>query len=78
MPTIYKDVEVEVVVDLDEFDDDDLISEMERRGLDLNMKFISGDDMRELITRVWQLRRTGQDYQRELDQLIWYSLGRIV
>ena len=78
MPTIYKDVEVEVVVDLDEFDDDDLISEMERRGLDLNMKFISGDDMRELITRVWQLRRTGQDYQHELDQLIWYSLGKIV
>jgi hypothetical protein len=78
MPTIYKDVEVEVDVNIDEFDDDDLISEMERRGLDLNMKFISGDDMRELITRVWQLRRTGQNYQRELDQLIWYSIGKVV
>jgi hypothetical protein len=51
---------------------------MERRGLDLNMKFISGDSMRELITRVWQLRREGRDYQLELDQLIWYSLGKIV
>jgi hypothetical protein len=76
MPTIYKEVEVDV--DLDEFDDDELINEMERRGLDLNTKFISGDSMRELITRVWQLRRTGQDYQRELDQLIWYSIGKIV
>jgi hypothetical protein len=78
MPTIYKEVEVDVDVDLDDFDDDDLIEEIERRGLDLNMKFISGDDMRELITRVWQLRREGREYQAELDQLIWYSLGRIV
>jgi hypothetical protein len=78
MPTIYKDVEVEVDVGLDDFDDDELIAEMERRGLDFNTKFISGDDMRELITRVWQLRREGREYQAELDQLIWYSLGKIV
>jgi hypothetical protein len=78
MPTIYKNVEVEVDVDLNDFDDDELIEEMECRSLDLNMKFISGDDMRELITRVWQLRREGRDYQAELDQLIWYSIGKIV
>jgi hypothetical protein len=78
MPTIYKDVEVEVDVDLDDFDDDELISELERRGLDLNNKYIDGDSMRELITRVWQLRREGREYQTELDQLIWYSIGKIV
>ena len=78
MPTIYKDVEVEVDVDLDDFDDDELISELERRGLDLNNKYIDGDSMRELITCVWQLRREGRDYQQELDQLIWYGIGRIV
>jgi hypothetical protein len=76
MPTIYTEVEVDV--DLDEFDDDELMDEMERRGLDLNSRYISGDEMRELITRVWHLRRTGQDYQRELDQLIWYGVGKIV
>jgi hypothetical protein len=76
MPTVYTEVEVDV--DLDSFDDDDLIDEMERRGLDLNSKYIDGDQMRELLTQVWIRRRQGQDYQRELDQLIWYGIGKVV
>lgn len=76
MPTVYTEVEVDV--DLDSFDDDDLIEEMERRGLDLNSKYLSGDEMRELLTQVWSRRRQGQDYQRELDQLIWYGIGKVV
>ena len=76
MPTVYTEVEVDV--DLDSFDDDDLIDEMERRGLDLNSKYIDGDEMRELLTQVWIKRREGRDYQRELDQLIWYGIGKVV
>jgi hypothetical protein len=76
MPTVYTEVEVDV--DLDSFDDDDLIDEMERRGLDLNSKYIDGDQMRELLTQVWIKRREGRDYQRELDQLIWYGIGKVV
>lgn len=76
MPTVYTEVEVDV--DLDSFDDDDLIDEIERRGLDLNSKYIDGDSMRELITKIWNLRRNKQDYQQELDQLIWYGIGKIV
>lgn len=74
--TVYKEVEVEV--DLDDFDDDELIEEVERRGLDFNSKYISGDEMRELLTKVWDNRRQGKDYQQELDQLIWYGIGKIV
>jgi hypothetical protein len=76
MPTVYTEVEVDV--DLDSFDDDDLIEEMERRGLDLNTQFVDGDSMRELLTQIWIKRRQGQDYQRELDQMIWYGIGKIV
>ncbi len=76
MPTVYTEVEVDV--NLDSFDDDDLVEELERRGLDLNTKYIDGDQMRELLTQVWSKRRQGQDYQRELDQLIWYGIGKIV
>lgn len=76
MPTVYTEVEVDV--NLDSFSDDDLITEMEQRGLDLNDRFVSGDDMRELLTQVWLCRRQGQDYQQALDQLIWYGLGKIV
>lgn len=76
MPLVYKEVEVEV--DMHEFDDDELIEELERRGLDLNSKYVSGDEMRELLTKVWINRREGRDYQRELDQMIWYGIGKIV
>ena len=76
MPTVYTEVEVDV--DLDDFDDDDLIEEMERRGLALNTQFVDGDDMREILTELWLRRRTGRDYQAQLDQLIWHGLGRIV
>ena len=76
MPRIYTEVEVEV--DLGEFDDDDLIEEIERRGLELNTNYITGDEMRELLTQVWHQRRLGGDYQRELDQLIWYGIGKML
>ena len=76
MPTVCTEVEVDV--ELDAFDDDDLMDEMERRGLDLNSKYIDGDQKRELLTKVWIHRREGRDYQRELDQLIWYGIGKVV
>ncbi len=74
----YKTVEVDVDIDLEEFDDDELIDELERRGLDMNTRYISGDQMRELLEKVWQKRREGKEYQRELDDMIWYGLGRVV
>ncbi len=74
--TVYKEVEVDV--DLSDFDDDDLIEEIESRGIDLNTNYISGDEMRDLLTKIWQYRREGREYQRELDNLIWYGIGRVV
>ena len=76
MPTVYTEVEVDV--DLEDFDDDDLIEELERRGLDMNTKFVDGDQMREILTQIWLNRRTGKDYQRQLDDLIYFGLGKIV
>jgi len=63
---------------LDEIDDDTLIEELERRGLDLNTQFVDGDSMREILTSIWSKRRLGKDYQQELDQMIYYGLGKIV
>ena len=74
--TVYTEVEVDV--DLSEFDTDDLIEELESRGLDYNTNGVDGDDMRAVLEQVWQKRRQGQDCQRELDQLIWGVLGRVV
>lgn len=74
--TVYTEVEVDV--DLSEFDTDDLIEELESRGLDYNSNGVDGDEMRAVLEQVWRKRRQGQDYQRELDQLIWGVLGRLV
>ena len=70
--TIYTEVEVDV--DLSEFDTDDLIEELESRGAG------SGDfgDGKEFLQKIYEKRRLGQDYQHELDQLIWLGLGRFV
>ena len=76
MPTVYTEVEVDV--DLEDFDDDDLIEELERRGFDMNTKFVDGDQMREILTQIWLNRRTGKDYQQQLDDLIYFGLGKIV
>lgn len=74
----YKTVNVDVDVELSDFDDDELISELEQRGLDLNTKFVDGDTMRDYLTTLYNKRRLGQDYQAELDKLIYYGLGRIL
>lgn len=76
MPYIYREVEVEV--DLEDFDTDELIEELERRGVEYNTNGVDGDEMRGVLEQIWQRRRQGQDYQHELDQLIWGVLGRMV
>lgn len=76
MPYIYKEVEVEI--DIDDFDTDELIEELERRGVDYNTNGVDGDEMRSVLEQVWLRRRQGQDYQQDLDRLIWGVLGRMV
>lgn len=72
MPTVYQEVEVEV--ELDDFDTDDLIAELQRRGVG------SSDyrDGKETLEIIYEKRRLGKDYQAELDKLIWLGLGRVV
>jgi hypothetical protein len=74
MPYVSVDVEIE----LDEFDDDELVRELDRRGLDYNTTGIDADEARVMLEQVHQLRRTGQKHDVELDQLIYYVLGKIV
>ena len=72
--TIYTEVEVDV--DLSDFDTDDLIEELESRvGGNGNGEFGDGKD---ILQAIYEKRRLKQDYQTELDQLIWLGLGRVV
>jgi hypothetical protein len=73
----YVTVTAEVEVDLSEFDTDDLIEELERRGNDYNTTGIDSDQARKMLERIYDLRRQGQDYQHILDDLIYYVIGRM-
>jgi hypothetical protein len=70
--TMYKEVEVDV--DLSDFETDDLIEELESRGAGTG----EFGDGKEILQAIYEKRRMNKDYQQELDQLIWLGTGRIV
>ena len=72
--TVYTEVEVEV--DLGDFETEDLIDELESRG---ELPTTSGIyDSKELLDQIWMLRRNGKDYQRQLDDLVYQGTGHII
>ena len=73
----YITAEVEVDVNLIDFDTDDLIAELEFRG---EMPSNEGSfDAKELLETIWLKRRQGNnDYQTELDLLIFQVLGHVI
>ena len=68
----YITTEVEVEVDLGDFDDDDIREEYEARGL--SDKLV----MQEALTEIYQLRRLGKSYENELNKLICDALGVVI
>ncbi len=69
---MYKEVEVDV--DLSDFETDDLIEELESRGSGT----LGYGDGKEILEAIHEKRRLGKDYQQELDQLIWLGLGKFI
>ena len=70
--TMYKEVEVDV--DLCDFETDDLLEELESRGAGVT----DYGDGKDILRSIYEKRRLGQDYQTELDRLIWLGLGKFV
>ena len=71
-------VDVDVCDLLEEVDTEDLIAELERRGNDYNTQFIDPDQARDKLTKIWMLRRVGKSYEKELDDFIYYVLGKVI
>lgn len=70
--TIYTEVEVDV--DLSDFETDDLIEELESRGAGT----AHYGDGKDILMSIYEKRRLGKDYQQELDQLIYLGLGKVL
>jgi len=68
--TVYSEVEVDV--NLGDFDTEDLIEELDNRG------HMANSSSKEILEKIYLLRRNGKDYQKELDELIFITLGKFI
>jgi hypothetical protein len=74
---VYKTVytEVEVDVNIGDFETDDLLDELEERGA---LPPEGNINAKELVEQIYYLRRQGQAYEHLMDSLMYSVLGRIV
>lgn len=70
----YKTITTEVDVDLDDFDDDELLDEIERRNLSVNC--CDPDEAIRLLEDIYYKRVTDKDFSAELDRYFYLVLGR--
>ena len=71
--TVYTEVEVDV--DIEDFDTDDLLDELESRGA---LPVEEHGDARNIVEQIYYLRRQGQPYEHLMDGLIYAVMGRVV
>ena len=71
--TIYTEVEVEV--DLDEFDDDDLLEEIERRNIQPN-DWSHPNQTQDLIYKMYEKVCLNKNIDEELREFFWRTIGR--
>jgi hypothetical protein len=66
---------MEVEINLEDFSDEELIEEIKHRK-------IKGTgivhELEEQITSIWMKRRLGKDYQKEIDELIYNTIGKLI
>jgi hypothetical protein len=70
MPYIHVDV------DLEEFDDDEIIDEVKSRGYTVIEDGPS--DTNEALTKIYHLRRQGLPYDHLMDSYIYDMLGKVI
>lgn len=63
-----------VRVDLEDFDTQDLIEELEERGV----KVIESGNEADVANEVWQLRRLGKSYDHLIDKWLHDVLGKVI
>ena len=64
---------VSVDIDLSDIDTEDLIEELQSRRKEVELEV-----QNELVRKIYEKRRNGQDYQKELNELIYDTVGRII
>jgi hypothetical protein len=65
-----------VHVDLDDFDDDELIEELQSRGFSNLLN--ASSDTKSALMEIYLQRRLGLPYDSLLDKLIYNVLGKVI
>lgn len=71
--SLYVEKYVEVEVELEDFDTEELIEELERRGTGQLLVLQNG-----LIDKIYHARRQGKPYDHLLDQFLYEQTGRVI
>ena len=66
-----------VDVELDDFETDDLVEELKKRGLKILDETVQCDGD-SLLEKIWQARRLGKPYDHLLDEYLYRVLGRAI
>jgi hypothetical protein len=69
---------IDGTVDLDDFDDDELLEEVVARNLVIALSETEGSETYQLITSIWNKRRLGVNYDADIDALIYHVIGKVV
>ena len=73
---VYKTITTKVDVDLDDFDDDELLDEVERRYLSVTCR--DPNEAIRLLEDIYYKRVMNKDFDAELDRYFYLVMGRIV
>jgi hypothetical protein len=63
---------ITIDIDVDDIDDDILIEAVKDRGLDKTFEHV------QLLTKIWEARRLGINYDHLVDKLIYATLGKTI
>ena len=69
---ITKGIDVDIEVDLSEFEDTELVEELEERGI------LPTQQYKDQLKKIWELRRTGKPFDQVLDELIYDTIGKVI
>ena len=72
--TITTEVDVDIDIDLDDFEDDELLDEIERRNLPVVCR--NPNEAIRLLEDIYYKRVMDQDFAAELDRYFYLTLGR--
>jgi len=66
---------VDVDVDLNEFDDDELLDELDRRNIQ-PAGWDNPENTKELVYKMYEKKRLNQNIDEELREFFWRTIGR--